>query len=118
MDSSEVLQHLLITVGYRLPILIALGVALVMLLDTPRSRARTVAMGGLGVLMLAAVVSAGLSALPLLFVAADNFDGLRGLNTLLSAGHFGMSLLEAAGFILLAWALVQALRRPLPAGKA
>jgi hypothetical protein len=92
-------------------------VALVMLMDTPRSRARTVAMSALALLMLATLVGAGLNVLPLLLIAAGNFDALSGLNTLLNIGQALVSLTQAAGFILLAWALVQALRRPLLPGK-
>ena len=117
MDNSTLLQSLLMTVGYRLPILIALGVALVMLMDTPRSRARTVAMSALAMLMLAALVGARLNVLPLLMIAAGNFNGLSALNTLLNIGQAVVALTQAAGFILLAWALVQALRRPLLPGK-
>ncbi len=118
MDNSTLLQTLLVSVGYRLPILIALGVALVMLLDTPRVRARSAALAALGTLMLTTVVGGVLSVLPLLLIASGDYNSLSGLNTVLSVAHFGLSLLEAAAFILLAWALVQALRRPLGAGKA
>jgi hypothetical protein len=111
MENSQLLTTLLVSIGYRLPILIALGVGLVMLLDTPRGRVRTVAMSALAVLLAATFFGGLLSVLPLLLIAGGNFAGLSGLNTVLSVAHFGLSLLEATGFILLAWALVQALRR-------
>jgi len=116
MESTQLLSTLLLSLGYRLPILIALGVALVMLLDTPRGRVRTVALAALGLLLVTTLVGGLLSVLPLLMIAGGNFAGLGGLNTVLNVAHFALSLLEAVGFILLAWALVQALRRPLPAG--
>lgn len=118
MDNSTLLQTLLVSVGYRLPILIALGVALVMLLDTPRAKARSAALASLAVLMLSTLAGGVLSVLPLLLIASGDFNRLSGLNTVLSAGHFALALLEAGAFILLAWALVQALRRPLAPGKA
>lgn len=111
MDHSTLLQTLLVSLGYRLPILIALGVALVMLLDTPRGRVRTVALAALALLLLTTLLGGALTVLPLLLIAAGNFGGLSSLNTALSAGQLGIALLQALGFILLAWALVQALRR-------
>jgi hypothetical protein len=110
MESTQLLTTLLVSIGYRLPILIALGVALV-LLDTPRGRVRTVALSALVLLLAATLVGGVLSVLPLLLIAGGNFAGLSGLNTVLGVAHFALSLLEATGFILLAWALVQALRR-------
>ncbi|MGH8053799.1 MAG: hypothetical protein ACREP4_07750 [Stenotrophomonas sp.] len=117
MDPSELLSTLLVSVGYRLPILIALGIALVMVLDTPRGKVRGVALWGLALLLVAALVGGVLSALPLLLIAAGNFQAVGMMNTLLSVSHLVLSLLEAVGYLLLAWALVQALRRPLPPGK-
>ncbi|MCD9085448.1 hypothetical protein [Stenotrophomonas sp. SY1] len=113
MDSSTLLQTLLVSVGYRLPILIALGVAWVMLLDTPRGKVRAVALWAVAILLLAGIGAGVLNVLPLLFIAAGKFDALGGLNTLLSVLNFILSLVQATGFVLLAWALVQALRRPL-----
>ena len=43
MDNTQLLTTLLVSIGYRLPVLIALGVALVMLLDTPKLAARRAA---------------------------------------------------------------------------
>lgn len=116
MESTQLLTNLLVSLAYRLPILIALGVALVMLLDTPRGRVRTVAMAAAGVLLVTTLVGGVLSVLPLLMIASGNFSALGGLNTVLGTARFALSLLEAAGFILLSWALVQALRRPLAPG--
>ena len=43
MDSSQLLFSLLTSVGVRMPVLIALGVAVVMLADAPAGRVRRVA---------------------------------------------------------------------------
>ncbi|MEA5669449.1 hypothetical protein ATCM_07145 [Stenotrophomonas sp. ATCM1_4] len=117
MNSTELLSTLLVSIGYRLPIIIALGVAVMMVFDTPSSRPRQMVLWGLSVLLLCTVVGGGLAVLPLLFLAQGNYGALSGLNTLLSVVHIGLSLLEAAGFILLAWGVAQALRRPAAGGK-
>ncbi|MGB3394563.1 MAG: hypothetical protein WA956_07580 [Stenotrophomonas sp.] len=110
MDNAELLTTLLVSIGYRLPVLIALGVALVLLLGAPRALARTAALWALSLLMLVALLGGVLSVLPLLMIAADNFHGIGALNSVLRVAHFVLSLLEAAGLVLLAWALVRALR--------
>lgn len=110
MDNAELLTTLLVSIGYRLPVLIALGVALVLLLGAPRALARTAALWALSLLMLVALLGGVLSVLPLLMIAAGNYDRIGAMNTVLTAAHFGLSLLEAAGLVLLAWALVRALR--------
>ncbi|KQO00427.1 MULTISPECIES: hypothetical protein [Stenotrophomonas] len=110
MDHAQLLSSLLVSVGYRLPVMIALGVALVLLLGAPKAAARSAALWALAILMAVTLFGAALSVLPLLMIAAGNFDGIAGLNTWLGIGHFMLSLLEAAGFVLLAWALARALR--------
>lgn len=117
METPELMTNLLVSIGYRLPILIALGIGLVMVLDTPRGKVRSVALSGLGLLLVTALVGGLLSVVPLLLIASGNFGGLGGMNSLLTVGHFALSLLEAVGYILLAWALVQALRRAPAAAK-
>ena len=117
MQPMELLSTLLISIGYRLPILIALGVALVMLLDTPRGKVRSVALSALALLLVVTMIGGVLSALPLLLVAAGNYSSASSMNTLLTVGYIALSLMEAAGYIMLAWALVQALRRPQAPGK-
>ncbi len=112
MDNTQLLTSLLVSIGYRLPVLIALGVALVLLLGAPRAVARTAALWALSVLMAVTLLGGVLSALPLLMIAAGNFNGIGALNGALGAAHFALSLLEATGFVLLAWALVRALRGP------
>jgi len=115
VDNTQLLTTLLVSIGYRLPVLIALGVALVLLGGAPKAVARTAALWALSLLMAATLLGGVLSVLPLLMIAAGNFDGIAGLNTWLGIGHFMLSLLEAAGFVLLAWALARALRDTLDA---
>ena len=118
MDATELLSTLLVSIGYRLPIMIALGVAVVMLLDSPRGKVRSVALGALSLLLAVTLIGGGLTAIPLVLIASGNYSGIGAMNTLLSIGHVGLALLEAAGYIMLAWAVVQALRRPQAPGKA
>ncbi|MGE8227347.1 MAG: hypothetical protein ACN6RK_16320 [Stenotrophomonas sp.] len=118
MEPTELLTTLLVSIGYRLPIMIALGVAVVMLLDTPRGKVRSVALGALSLLLAVTLIGGGLTAIPLVLIATGNYSGMGAMNTLLSIGHVGLALLEAVGYIMLAWALVQALRRPQAPGKA
>ena len=110
MDHAQLLGSLLVSIGYRLPVMIALGVALVLLLGAPKAVARSAALWALAILMATTLLGALLAVLPLLLIAAGNFDGIAALNTALGIGHFVLSLLEAAGFVLLAWALARALR--------
>lgn len=110
MDHTQLLTSLLVSVGYRLPVMIALGVALVLLLGAPKAVARSAALWALAILMATTLLGAVLAVLPLLMIAAGSFDSIVGLNTWLGIGHFVLSLLEAAGFVLLAWALAKALR--------
>ncbi len=110
MDNTQLLTTLLVSIGYRLPVLIALGVALVMLLDAPKGVARRAALWAVSVLMAAALLGGVLSIVPLLLIAGGNYNGMGALNSVLSVAHFALSLAEAAGFVLLAWALVRALR--------
>lgn len=117
MQPTELLTTLLVSIGYRLPILIGLGIALVMLLDTPRGKVRSVALSALGLLLAVTMIGGVLGAVPLLLIAAGNYGGVSSMNTLLTIGHIALSLLEAVGYVLLAWALVQALRRPQAPGK-
>lgn len=117
MQPMELLTTLLVSIGYRLPILIGLGIALVMLLDTPRGKVRSVALSALALLLAVSMIGGVLSAVPLLLIAGGNYSSVGSMNTLLTAGHIALSLLEAVGYIMLAWALVQALRRPQAPGK-
>lgn len=110
MDQAQLLSSLLVSVGYRLPVMIALGVALVLLLGAPKAVAHSAALWALAILMATTLFGAVLAVLPLLLIAAGNFDGIAALNTALGIGHFALALLEAGGFVLLAWALARALR--------
>ena len=110
MQLEQILGHLLTTVGFHLPVLIALGVALVMVLDTPKGPIRRAALGGLAALLLAQLISGLASAGPLLLIAMGDFASLSAAKNLLSVVHFSAALLTAGGFIAVAWALVRALR--------
>ncbi len=118
METSTLLTTLLVSIGYRLPILIALGVGLVMLLDTPGSRMKTAAMTGMGLLFGTTLLGGLATVLPLLLIARGDFDGIGSIHAVLTGVHVVLSLVEAVGFIVLAWAVVQALRRPAVSGKA
>ncbi|WP_305805329.1 hypothetical protein [Stenotrophomonas sp. YIM B06876] len=110
MSETDLLAALLTSIGYRLPMLIALGVALVMLLDTPRGKVRTAALAALSLLLATTMLGGLLTVTPLLLVANGAFSALSGWNHLLGLGHVILSLCEALGIVLLAWALVRALR--------
>ncbi|MCL7714633.1 hypothetical protein [Stenotrophomonas mori] len=112
MDELQLLNALLVSVGRRLPVMVALGVALVLLLGAPRAAPRTAALWALALLMATTLSGAVLTVLPLLLIAMGNFDGIAALNVSLGLGHVALSLLEAVGLVLLAWALVRALRGP------
>jgi len=112
MDNTQLLTALLVSIGYRLPVLIALGVALVLVLGARRATARAAALWALSILMAVTLLGGVLSALPLLLIAAGSFDRIGALNNVLGVAHFALSLLEAGCFVLLAWALVRALRGP------
>lgn len=118
MDNTEMLGTLLVSVGYRLPMIIALGIAIVMMLDTPVGRPRSAVLWALSILLVCALVGGGLSILPLLLVAQGSYGMLRGMSALLSALNITLSLVQAGGFILLAWGVVQALRSTVPGRKA
>ena len=72
---------LLVAVGYHLPTMIALAIALAMLVGGPRSRPRSVAMAGLAILMLCTALDAVMTVLPVLFVGAGRMEMLRTLNS-------------------------------------
>lgn len=116
MDSSALMISLLTSVGVRMPVLIALGVALVMLGDAPPGRVRRVARLALALLMGATLVDGLLAVLPLLLLLGGDFSSIGRLGDGLGLARFAMALVQAAGFIALAWALVQGLRTRAPAG--
>lgn len=110
MDSSALMMSLLGSVGVRMPVLVALGVALVMLGDAPHGRVRRVARTALALLMGCTLVDGLLSVLPLLLVMAGDFSRIGRLGGGLGVARFAIALVQAGGFIALAWALVHGLR--------
>lgn len=118
MDSSQLLSTLLVSVGYRLPILIALAVALMMVLDTPRGSIRTAALSGLSLQLGCGIVGGLLAVWPLLLIAKGSYGSLGAFSTLMNIAQFAVALVQAAGFVLLAWALSRALRLAGPQAKA
>lgn len=110
MDKTQLVMNLVTSVGMHLPVLIALGVALIMAWDTPRGRVRSVALGGLALLLVAQLGRGLASAVPLLLIARGDFGALSGSQAVLGGLQFVLAILAAAGFILLGWALVRALR--------
>lgn len=110
MDSSQLLFSLLTSVGVRMPVLIALGVAVVMLADAPAGRVRRVARSALGLMMAAVLVEALLTVLPLLLVIQGNFEAVANLQGM-GVARFVVALVQAGAFVALAWALVHGLRQ-------
>lgn len=111
MDTSQLLTTLLMGLGMRVPVLIALGVALVLLHDAPRGRALAVARCGLAALMASVLGQALLSAWPLLLVMQGDLAGVSALGERMGLLRFALEVVQAGGFVALAWALVQGLRR-------
>ncbi len=101
---------LLVAVGYHLPTMIALAIALAMLMGGPRSRPRSVAMAGLAILMLCTALDAVVTVLPVLFVGTGRMEMLRTLNSAVLGVHAMVALGRALAFVMLGWALVRALR--------
>jgi len=114
MDSSQLLFSLLTSVGVRMPVIIALGVAIIMLADAPAGRVRTVARSGLAVMLASVLVEALLTVLPLLLVVQGNFEAVAALSGSMGVARFVVALVQAGAFVALAWALVNGLRQRLP----
>lgn len=111
MESSQLLSTLLLGLGMRVPVLIALGVALVLLYDAPRGRPLYVARLGLGLLLASVLGQALVSAWPLLLVAREDFNAVVAFGQRMAWLRFVLEGLQALGFVAVAWALVQGLRR-------
>lgn len=111
MDNAQLWFSLLTSVGVRMPVLIALGVAVVMLADAPAGRVRRVARSALGLLMAAVLLEGLLTVLPLLLVVQGNFDAVAALGNSMGIARFMIALVQAGAFIALAWALVHGLRQ-------
>jgi len=111
----ELLVSMLTMLGVRLPVLIALAIAVVWVVDTPRGPVRSVALTALGVMALTTLSGLLLNIVPMWMVQQGNFDNLRGMSRVLSACHFVLGLLEALAVVLLVWAMTRALRTASPA---
>ncbi|KRG76302.1 hypothetical protein ABB30_09900 [Stenotrophomonas ginsengisoli] len=111
MDSSQLLFSLLTSVGVRMPVIIALGVAIILLADAPAGRVRTVARSGLAVLLGAVLAEALLTVLPVLLVVQGKFDAVASLSSSMGVARFVVALIQAGAFVALAWALVHGLRQ-------
>lgn len=116
MSDNDLMMALLTSIGYRVPILIALGVALVMLLGAPRGRVRMAALTGVSLLLATTLVGGVLTVLPLLFISSGNYQYLSSLNPLLGILQMARALVEALGLGVMAWALTKALRAPIGSG--
>ncbi|MGV8960277.1 MAG: hypothetical protein ACOH1V_07800 [Stenotrophomonas sp.] len=112
MESKELLFSMLSSLGYRLPLLVAYAVALVMVFNTPAARARSVALWALAGLIGVRLVGSVVGIVPLVLIANGHYDGVSALGGVMNGAYVVLTLFETAGFVVLAWALVQALRGP------
>ena len=106
----DLLISMLTMVGVRLPVLIALAIAVVWVVDTPRGAIRSVALAALGVMALTTLAGLVLNLVPMWMVQQGNYESIRSLSMWLGVGHFVLGLLEALGVVLLVWALTRTLR--------
>ncbi|NYF36087.1 hypothetical protein [Stenotrophomonas sp. JAI102] len=106
----DLLISMLGMVGVRLPVLIALAIAVVWVVDTPRGSIRSVALWALGVMALTTLAGLVLNVVPMWLVQQGNYENLQLMSTLLGVGHFALNLFEALALVLLVWAMTRALR--------
>lgn len=106
----DLMITLLSMVAVRLPVLIALAVSLVWVVDTPRGTVRTVALWALSLLAAATVVGTLVNLVPMWMVDRGNFTAVESLAMWLGVAHFVLGLVEALGLVLLVWAMTRALR--------
>ncbi len=106
----DLLISMLTMVGGRLPVLIALAVAVVWVVDTPRGAIRSVALSALGLLALTTLAGLVLNLVPMWLVQQGNYGNLQMMSTMLGVGHFTLNLFEALALVLLVWAMTRALR--------
>ncbi|HAU80953.1 hypothetical protein ABE571_02945 [Stenotrophomonas sp. TWI273] len=106
----DLLISMLTMVGVRLPVLIALAIAVVWVVDTPRGAIRSVALAALGVMALTTLAGLVLNLVPMWMVQQGNYENLQLMSKLLGAGHFALNLFEALALVLLVWAMTRALR--------
>ena len=108
--NMELLISVLGMTATRLPILIALAVSVVWVIDTPRTAVRDVALWSLILLAVATVAGLVLNLVPMWMVQQGNYENLQLMSKLLGAGHFALNLFEALALVLLVWAMTRALR--------
>ncbi len=108
--NMELLISVLGMTATRLPILIALAISVVWVIDTPRTTVRNVALWSLILLAVATVTGLVLNLVPIWLVQQGNYASIRSLSMWLGVGHFVLGLLEALGVVLLVWALTRTLR--------
>ncbi len=108
--SMDLLLSLLGMAAIRLPVLIALGISLVWVVDTPRGAIRTVALWALGLLAVATLAGLALNIVPVWLVETGNYGNVQALSWWLGGGHFLLGIVEALGTVLLVWAMTRALR--------
>lgn len=109
MDMDLMVTMLTMTAA-RLPILIALAVSVVWVVDTPAGALRSVALSALALLAVTTLAGLVLNVVPVWLVAQGNYETVQGMSGWLGAGHFVLSLLEALAVVLLVWAMTRALR--------
>lgn len=108
--SPDLLLSLLGMAALRLPVLIALGVSLVWVVDAPRGTIRSVALWSLALLLLASLAGLALNIVPTWLVQRGEYGNVQMLSWLLRGGHFLIGLVDALGTVLLVWAMTRALR--------
>ncbi|MGE8217036.1 hypothetical protein D3C87_571210 [compost metagenome] len=106
----ELLMAVLGTVAMRLPILIALAVSVVWVVDTPRGAVRSVALWALGLLALTTVAGLLLGLVPQWLVQQGDYEAMRSLALWLGGARFVLGLFDALALVLLVWAMTRALR--------
>lgn len=116
MNSSiaDLLLPILTSAAMRLPILIAVAVSMVWVLGSPRGQVRTVALAGLGLMGVAALLGMVANVVPQLMVAQGSYEALRGIGMLMGWAHFALNLMTALSVVLVVWAMTRALRDRAP----
>lgn len=114
MQVEGLLSALLGAIGLRLPVLIAVCVALVWLLPAPRGPARTGALVGLLLLASVSVLNMLVSLVPLWLLNAGDFTTASALGQVIGEARLVLGVLEAFALVLVIWALTRALRLAFP----
>jgi hypothetical protein len=106
----DLMLSLLGMVALRLPVLIALAVSLVWVVDSPRGSIRSVALWALGLLLATTLGGLLLNIVPTWLIHQGSYGDVRVLSWWLGGGHFVLGLADALGMVLLVWAMTRALR--------